>query len=309
MSVAPPTTRSHGDRTWSEAAATTLAQLADDVRGRAKGIDEDAGADDVHDLRTATRRLRTAVSIFGEAAGKRRRKAVDRELRRLAARLGEVRDLDILIRALGETDDVEPLRRAWRRERAGCAERLKREVDRPRLDHALDDARRLARSDDNGASRPESTAIVPRIASRAPALIWEAYGTVLAHELDPLTADPPVIHDLRKDAKRLRYTLEAFEDALDPGRTLIEQLIALQDAAGELHDAVVGRDRARSLAPSLDLAKHEAAAIEAFALDQEDRAESLRPGVAGCLHAVRSRAFRESLARALAGMGHVDPEP
>ena len=79
---------------------------------------------------------------------------------------------------------------------------------------------------------------------------------------------------MRVAAKKLRYTLEAFQDALEPGAMLIQEVTALQDAGGELHDAIVARDRARETTKAADdFAKAEQAAIEAFAEAQDRRAE------------------------------------
>jgi CHAD domain-containing protein len=308
--------RARGDRPWAEAAEATLAVLSARVRKRAKAVRDDAGVDPVHDMRTATRRLRTAITIYGSAANKRDRKAVEAELRRVARRLGSVRDLDVLLETLSKAStaggggidraDLEPLRQAWEDERAAGARRLNAELDRPRLARALDGAEQLAKDLPGDTKKGEGAGhVVHRVADRAPSLIWESFGQVLAYDLDPATADPAVIHEMRIAAKKLRYTLEAFEDALQPGTTLIEKATALQDAGGEMHDAIVARDRASSTIDLADLRRPERAAVEAFAATQDRRAEACRPVVARCLATIRSRAFRQAIGRAVAGMGHV----
>ena len=301
-----------GDRLWSEAAAETLAELTGKVRKRARAIHGDVDVEAVHDMRTATRRLRTAITIYGEDADKNDREPVEDELRRITRRLGAVRDLDVLLETLegastargGKLDlaDLDPLRRSWNDERVAGAERLTAELGRGRFDDALAGAERLGKTADGGADGsgdgPEQQL---RVAHRAPTLIWASFGEVLAYEIDPLTTDPASIHEMRIAAKKLRYTLEAFQDALEPGAMLIQEVTALQDA-------IVARDRARETTKAADdLAKAEQAAIEAFAEAQDRRAESCRPTTARHLTTVRSRAFRESLARAIAGMGHVAP--
>ena len=52
---------------------------------------------------------------------------------------------------------------------------------------------------------------------------------------------PNRVHQVRIATKKLRYTLEAFEDALAPGPSLITTVTALQDAGGEMHDAIAAR--------------------------------------------------------------------
>jgi CHAD domain-containing protein len=51
------------DRLWSEAAEATLDDLAAEVRRQANAIEKRVDEDAVHDMRTATRRLRTAITI------------------------------------------------------------------------------------------------------------------------------------------------------------------------------------------------------------------------------------------------------
>jgi CHAD domain-containing protein len=306
--------RSSGDRVWLEAAAATLGRLAAKVRKRAKHVRHEVDEDAVHDLRTATRRLRTAITIYGNDADATDRKPIEKALRRVARRLGTVRDLDVLLVALADAgkpggldpDDLEPLRLAWEEERRGGVDRLMTELERKRFRRAVDGVEHLldaANVELEAAASDDRT--VHRIADRAPGLIWDAAGEVLSYDLDPLTADPATIHEMRITAKKLRYTLEAFKDALEPGPSLIASVTALQDAGGEMHDAIVARDRARAFADGEDLRDGQREAIRSFAQQQDRRAEQCRPRVATCLARLRSRDFRDALGRAVAGMGHV----
>jgi CHAD domain-containing protein len=308
--------RSSGDRPWAEAATATLGELVATVRKRAKRVQDTVDEDAVHDLRTATRRLRTAITIYGDDAEATDRKPIEKSLRRVARRLGTVRDLDVLLITLADAsgpgaerldpDDLAPLRLAWEEERRAGVERLTAELDRDRFGRTLDGAEHLL---DAPHAEPRETApgngAIHRVAHRAPGLIWDAAGEVFSYELDPLIADPAHIHEMRIAAKKLRYTLEAFEDALEPGPSLIANVTALQDAGGEMHDAIVARDRARSFADAEDLGDRQHDAIRSFAKQQDRRAEQCRPTVAACLARVRSRDFREALGRAVARMGHI----
>jgi CHAD domain-containing protein len=309
-----------GDRPWQEAAVATLGELAGIVRKCAKQVQKTADKEAVHDLRTATRRLRTAIAIYGADADKTERKGIEKELRRIAKRLGAVRDLDVLLEALAKAshsgagridpDDVKPLREAWDEERQTGAGALLSELDRARFEEAVDGAERLLvpghPGSDGGDSNGGNT---QRIAHRAPGLIWDAAGKILAYELDPLTADPTAVHEMRIAAKKLRYTLEAFDEALEPGASLIATVTALQDAGGEMHDAIVARDRARAFADEHDLRDRQRDAVKAFADLQDRRAGDCRSTVATCLDRVRGRRFREDLGRAVAGMGHIYTAP
>jgi CHAD domain-containing protein len=301
----------NGDRLWTEAGAERVGELTDELRRRAKNIREAVEVDAVHDMRTATRRLRTTLELYAGEARKKDRKAVEDGLRGIARRLGAVRDLDVLLGTLsaassGDGDaidrrDLGPLRRAWERERKRGARRLLRELEPRVLRGVLARAERLIEPGTRGA-------VVDRVAGRAPGLIWTAYGALLAYEIDSMTADPSIIHRMRITAKQLRYTLEAFEEALVPGATLIEEVTAVHDAAGEMHDSIVARDRARSLLAGNRLEHSERTAIQEYADGADRRADACRPVVAQALTTVRGRRFRISLGRAVARMGHVAPE-
>jgi CHAD domain-containing protein len=287
-----------GDRLWSEAGRETTESLADEVGKRAKAIRDQVDVEAVHDMRTATRRLRTAINLYGAEARKKQRDPVENMLRRVARRLGAVRDLDVLLDHL-QGDDVEPLREAWQSERQKGARRLEAEIGRQRFDRALRDAPRLARRADGSSGR---NGAVERVGTRAPGLIWEAFGKVLAYEIEPATADPAAIHRMRIAAKKLRYTLEAFEEALAGASRLIEQVTELQDAAGEMHDAIVAADRARSTIDLDALTDGQRAAIRAFADAQRRRAEGMRRSVGQKLRSVQGPAFRDALGKVVAEM-------
>jgi CHAD domain-containing protein len=290
-----------GDRAWPEAGHEIVDALAKEVVKRAKAIDGDGDVDAIHDMRTATRRLRTALKLYGEGAPKDARDSVEGELKRVASRLGGVRDLDVLLEALDNADGLDPdnlmpLRTAWQNERKANAKRLSNELRRGRFGRALRRARSLVRK---GSTPPDT------IATRSPALIWEQFGRVIAYDIDPLAAVPDQIHVVRIAAKKLRYTLEAFEDALEPGATLIRDVTALQDAAGAMHDAIVAGDRARAIRDGNKLRRRERSAIDAFADAEAQRAEAQRPLIGRTLRRIRSRGFRSALGRAVARMGHI----
>jgi CHAD domain-containing protein len=67
------------------------------------------------------------------------------------------------------------------------------------------------------------------------------------------TTEPQRLHDLRKDAKRLRYLLECFGSLFPPKghRAFVAQLKALQENLGDHQDAEVQLEELRSLAHDL----------------------------------------------------------
>jgi CHAD domain-containing protein len=67
------------------------------------------------------------------------------------------------------------------------------------------------------------------------------------------TSPPEDLHDLRKDAKKLRYLLECFGSLLPakPRKAFVQQLKALQDNLGAHQDAEVHVAELRELAGDL----------------------------------------------------------
>jgi CHAD domain-containing protein len=291
-------------RLWSEAAGAAIGDRAAEVRSQAKKIDRDGEPEAVHDMRTATRRLRTAIQLYRDIAPPHDRRRIEAELRRVGRRLGLVRDLDVLVEALADVAQqdsrpgldvgLEPLRKAWLKERDREAGKLTAELHRRRFDRAMNLAATLARRPDRHESE-QSDPVVIRVGHRVPHLVLGSFGELLTYELDPRTADTTTIHEMRMKAKELRYTLETFEQALAQPGALIRQVTALQDEAGEMHDAVVAGDRARKFVEGASLSSGERQAIEAFATAQARRADACRAAVARALSAVRGRAFRLAL--------------
>jgi CHAD domain-containing protein len=295
---------------WPEAAAAAFEKFTEELEHRAKQIEDTDDADPVHDMRTGTRRLRTAARIYRSAFPNRELDRLERELRRVAHRLGEARDLDVMLEMLddsehdadGSHDATEPLRRAWKKQRRRAARRLGAELARPRFRRAIERATRLADGARSSADEaaPHDSRPIPRVAHRAPATIWKSFGSVLAYDLDPRTAHPDDIHQMRIAAKGFRYTLEAFEDAAGDDLTaLIKEVTDLQDAAGKMHDAIVAAEMARNVMADDGLDPSGRDAIERFAAEQDGRAAALRPVIHDSLETVRSMAFRRALAEAL----------
>ena len=267
--------------------------------------------EDLHAMRVATRRLRAAWRVFGDAYRPRRTRKLRRSLRDVARLLGVVRDLDVLI-AAGERyattlakpgrAAVRPLFDSWRSDRDAGRDALVAKLD-------SDDYRQFV--DDFGAFVMDDQAAVARVAAdephlvrdTAPAQIWAAYHTVRAYESVLRWADIETLHALRIDAKRLRYSVEFFRETLGPeGNDLIARIVALQDHLGLLHDADVAADLTRRflLARSTELEPAVRAEIGRYLLHCEQEVARLKRSTNGPWRRVEGVGFRRALGRALA---------
>jgi len=206
----------------------------------------------LHDMRVATRRLRSILRLF-ESALPAHSVAVREELRWLAGALGEVRDLDVHLEQIRAwRDSADPREQAAIETLAHLLEQDRLAARRRMLD-ALDSARyeRLkislialsapGRALPRPAHKPAAQAL--------PALIQRRYRRMrrLANGLNDESL-PPDFHAVRIQCKRLRYALDCAEALYGkPIRAAIKRLAAIQDVLGRYQDAQVAIARMRDL--------------------------------------------------------------
>lgn len=206
----------------------------------------------VHAMRVAMRRMRSALRVFGDYYRRKTRRDLIEGLRETGRALGPVRDVDVLLAHLdaycaalesGDPDlDVRTaaLRAERERRRAAMLAFLDGEgyaafVQGLAAFCQMPGSGDVSESGD-GDPRPLT------IREAAPAIIYRRYGRILAYERIIEAATPADLHALRIQAKRLRYTLEFFRDALGPDvRDLIAAAVALQDHLGMLQDAITAQ--------------------------------------------------------------------
>ncbi len=280
---------------------------------REAGTREGADAEELHAMRVATRRQRAAWRVFGDAFDPKRTARHRRRLRLVAADLGAVRDLDVLIESIeayqgrqpeDEAAGLEPLVRSWRARREAARGVLVRELDAERYRRWLDGYLAFVQSEGQGVHAVGPTE-PHRVRDSMPSRIWSAYEALRAYESVMRWADVPTLHELRIAAKWLRYTLEFVREALgrDAG-PVIERVVALQDHLGWLHDADVAAGLARAflVEHAGDLTEQESAAIGRYLVDRERTLAKLRRTVGVPWRGVSSLAFRRSLGRLVAGL-------
>jgi CHAD domain-containing protein len=249
----------------------------------AKGGDPEG----VHRLRSASRRLRSELDALQEMVDLQWREKVQGELKWLARLLGDARDLDILLARLREgAKQVEPkevdcnalatLLANVEARRAAAGRRVVESLESDRYRAALAMLER-------GASRPPlaEAAALPCKAVLPPAAksAWRR----LKKSARDLQSDAPAaeFHEVRKCAKRCRYTAELIAPALGhralrPSSDFIRLTSRVQDSLGEHQDALI---TARELVTSLaeyasdpDLVRTASALLE----DQQKRARAAR---------------------------------
>ncbi len=208
------------------------------------------GADALHQARVGLRRLRSAFSTFKPLFGDDERCAAIRdELRWLASELGEARNLDVLIKRSrpGALRGRLQLARdaAYARVEAVLASRRTRLL-------MLDVAEWLTDGDwlRSSANEKQRTTAARDFAAVA---LKRLRGKVKRDGRDLEAADEEARHEVRKEAKKLRYAAEFFATLFEEGREprryrrFVAALEELQDQLGALNDLATAPEVIRKL--------------------------------------------------------------
>lgn len=208
----------------------------------------------LHDMRVATRRMRSAFRVFGEYYRTRTIAPHQKGLKRTGRALGRVRDLDVFREKIlaylatlpqSEQSSLDSLLVALEARWEAARERMITYLDSEKYARFKERFGEFVETEGLG-SRPaalEDGEPRPyRLRHVAPVVIYGRLASVRAYDEWVSIPDPPRerLHALRIACKRLRYTLEFFLEVLGPNaKEVVDEVVALQDHLGALQDAVV----------------------------------------------------------------------
>ncbi|MFI1174757.1 CYTH and CHAD domain-containing protein [Streptomyces melanogenes] len=221
--------------------------------------------DSVHQMRVATRRMRSAFKSYGKVLDRTVTDPVGEELKWLAGELGVDRDQEVLterlqarIAALPRPLLLGPVRgrlRIWSvARRSGSRRKTLAVLDSKRYLALLDTLDALL---DGPPLRPAARRPVAQVVPKAVLKDYDRLAGRIAHalELGPGGPRDLAMHDARKAAKRARYAAEAARPALGaPAKKLAQRMKAVQTVLGDHQDSVVAREALRGLAIQAHLA-------------------------------------------------------
>lgn len=199
----------------------------------------------VHDMRVASRRLRSAMRDFLPFMEKRTLKKVRDDLKKIADALGEVRDQDVSIVAL-EALKVETEQEETKLEVETFINERNMLLDKARvglIETITFDALTKLKNDFNQALEESEKEEVQKINFREAGK--EIINTRLAEFLKLSRSlytpfDIKRLHKLRIAAKRLRYAIELFAVCFgEEIKSFADEISGMQDSLGELHDCDV----------------------------------------------------------------------
>ncbi|MFD6184086.1 CHAD domain-containing protein [Streptomyces goshikiensis] len=209
--------------------------------------------DSVHQLRVATRRLRSAFKTYRKVLDREVTDPLGDELRWLAAELGVDRDQEVLLdrlqTRLGElprTLLLGPVRgrlRVWNNaRRSGSRRRALAALDSKRYVALLDAVDALLADPPllEGADEPADS-VLPRAVLHDHRRLAQRIAAAL--DLEPGHERDLALHEARKAAKRSRYAAEAAVPALGkPAKRLAKAVKKVQTLLGDHQDSVVARE-------------------------------------------------------------------
>jgi CHAD domain-containing protein len=202
--------------------------------------------DGIHDMRVATRRLRTVLRDFEEINGKLPLKRTRKDLKKLSDMLGSVRDQDVAVLALEdfltetETEKIKTGIEALIRETRELRQEAHLDLSKTFSLRSVENLREIFKSATDADIDPDSS---------RPATIEAAGRKLIGARFDELLElgqnifdphDNKALHKLRIAAKRLRYAIELFAACL--GGSILpfaKEVAKLQSRLGEVHDCDV----------------------------------------------------------------------
>ncbi|MFJ2769521.1 CHAD domain-containing protein [Streptomyces sp. NPDC087300] len=221
--------------------------------------------DSVHQMRVATRRMRSTFRTYRKILDRTVTDPVGDELKWLAGELGVDRDQEVLterlttrITALPRTLLLGPVRgrlRIWTvARRTGSRRRTVAVLEGKRYLALLDAVDTLLTAP---PLLPAAAGTPAKELSKAALKDYARLAARVEHalELSPGPERDLALHDARKAAKRARYAGEAATPALgEPAKRFAKRMKAVQTVLGDHQDSVVAREALRALAIQAHLA-------------------------------------------------------
>jgi CHAD domain-containing protein len=290
---AAPTTAGDHVMAYVRAQRDAIVELDPAVR-----LDTEEG---VHDMRVATRRLRSTFRTFRKVLDRRITDPVADELKWLAGELGVGRDQEVLAeRLMSALADVPPAHvdgpvhdrlRHW----AEASER----GSRGRLLGVLDSKRYLTLLDtlDALAADPPLLKAAAKDPEKVLAKAVRKDFEKVTGLIETAMAQPPGhdrdlgLHEARKKAKRTRYAAETARPVLGkPAKTMVKSMKSLQTMLGEHQDSVMARETLRELSAVAHAAGESTFTYGLLYGHEEQRAAAVEAGVPKAWKRIRAGA-------------------
>lgn len=212
--------------------------------------------EELHDLRVAVRRTRSALSEFRSLFPPAPLEHFRGEFRWLGEVAGPVRDLDVYLEKLpgyqallpdDATGALAPFRRFLQHHRQLERRRLVRRLDSPRLKRLLAQWRVFL---ETGGPAPWPEKAMQPVREVARKRIWKLYRRFFSQgKAITAASSDRELHRLRISGKKLRYLVEFFRECYPPEEVevLVKAMKEIQDVLGDYQDCTVQQARLAEL--------------------------------------------------------------
>lgn len=242
--------------------------------------------EEIHKMRVATRRMRSLFNLLSAYYRPKSTRPHVKILKKVARTLGDVRDMDVQIEALGHyvasipEEDQITFQSSFAYlivQRSNAHQKLVDLLDSKKYRKFITGLQEFLTTLGDGARQIDMSVPTPYQARHVlPVIIHEHLAQVRAYDTLVKDADEATLHALRIDCKRLRYLVTAFKDVLgSSSETFIDELKRLQDHLGAMQDAVIGQAFFRSLRKKSKLEKSERTALKSYIEHLDEQYKSL----------------------------------
>ncbi len=292
------------DDLMAEAGRKVLLVEFRQVLAHEAGSRNGADIEDLHQLRVAIRKSRSALRLVRPYFRPKSIRGHERVLRDLMRASGPVRDLDVLLENLGsrktaQKTALEQSRATLQRQRTSARGKLLFVLYSDAWEQFLPAYTDFLTTPGVGVTRIRKNRIAPQqVCHVLPPLIYRRLAQVRAY--GPAVADDgsETLHDLRIDCKRLRYVVALFADLLGPEiRNYISALKQMQDLLGRMNDIAVAQALLSRLIAGQDKAAR--AALRGYLKGQAEEREQLLAQLPLAWEQFNSRDVQRELAMSL----------
>ncbi|MBN2109537.1 MAG: CHAD domain-containing protein [Methanosarcinaceae archaeon] len=245
------------DDTMRQAARKILKFHFGAMIGHERGTKLGKDTEELHDMRVAAMRMRSVVEVLERYLDMKEMASHLKDIKATRKVLGTVRDLDVFLEKIDHYLEGQPPERRNGMDPLTDSILIERAKGRGNMLMYLDDPgynkfkEKFAGYLSNKKSwkmrsvTKDGEPVPCKVKDVLPVLLYTQFAAVRAYDevvSGEAVLDPSLkkYHQLRIDVKILRYTLEFFSEVLGPeSKELINNLKALQDNLGDMHDTVV----------------------------------------------------------------------
>jgi putative phosphoesterase len=243
--------RNDVDPAWRLLGAEILLEILKALQEESEGAKTREDVENVHRMRVASRRIRSAMSIFEDCFPTNRFKSWMKEVRKVTRALGEARDADVQIELIGALEaeagrvfksGLEMLMHLKQGSRDALQGPLLMELEKvERSGLVLEMEEFLLKTRQAAMEAGATTVRVRESFVRASVSVRRRVEGLVRYEASVHQEDAIAEHHaMRIAAKRLRYTAEAFGPLFDDGlKQELSWMKRLQELLGDLHDCDV----------------------------------------------------------------------